>query len=935
MLSGKKVGRYRIDSKIGSGGMGEVYSAFDEELNRKVALKILSPEFSSDEQKKSRFRREARAASALNHPNIITIYEIAEYDNNLYISTELIDGKTLRDLIRQSPLHIILALKIASQIADALVAAHSAHIVHRDIKPENVMVRHDGYVKVLDFGLAKPTIENNEELSTDEIIKTIPGMVIGSVRYMSPEQARGVKIDEKTDIWSLGIVIYEMLSGKSPFDGPTTSDTLANIIHQEPKSILEKIPNAPQEIAIIINKCLQKKVEERYQTAKELSKDLHILLNKIEHEISFESQKQTSSNDINISENPTMIHQTASANHSTVYSESPATNSEILPLLKVSNTKKYFTFGIAAFFILALIGLGGYRWFIKAGKISATAFEKIEISRLNSDGRVRLSSISPDGKYVAYINGEVGNRSLVVRQIATNSLVTIVPSTSLDFRTVTFTPDGNHVLYTQSTKDFSVNTLYQVPTLGGNPKKLIEDVDSMPTFSPDGKQLVFLRHISVDGQDALITANVDGSNLKTIFSNKQTSYDFFNLTVAAWSPKGDKIILSAGNSIGGIARGIVLLEFTIADSSFRLISDKKWQFINDLVWLRDGSGLILSGGEKEDSPNQVWRISYPSGEFKQITNDLNNYFNLSISQNDSSIFAIKSDAVYGIWNFNTITKTTNQIIPDSNTFDGRGGITQAPNGKLFYTRQDGKDTHIWQADSDGKNPKQLTSESASDYNPLVSPDGKYIVFGSTRSGTSRIWRMDIDGKNPVQLTEEDPATGDYNFIITADSKNIIFNKAFVGDKKPSSLIKISIDGGKSDTIYAKDGFSYFQPQISPDNKMIVFTRYKLENFERRIYLAEFDGNQINKEIGNFEFNLINGLRFSPDGKFLSYWSVDGVPNVWKMSLDTKQKEQITNFTSGRISNYSWSNDGKQLLIVRPIVNNDLVLIKDLDKAKTN
>lgn len=935
MLSGKKVGRYRIDSKIGAGGMGEVYSAYDEELNRKVALKILSPEFSADEQKKNRFRREARAASSLNHPNIITIYEIAEYDNNLYISTELIDGKTLRELIRQSPLHIILALKIASQIADALVAAHSAHIVHRDIKPENVMVRHDGYVKVLDFGLAKPTIENDEDLTTDEIIKTIPGMVIGSVRYMSPEQARGVKLDEKTDIWSLGIVIYEMLCGKSPFDGPTTSDTLANIIHQEPKSILEKIPNAPPEIALIINKCLQKKVDQRYQSAKEVANDLHILLNKIEHEISFEGQKLTSSNDIYISENPTMIHQTASANHSTVYSEPPATNSEVLELLKGSSSKKYFKFGITVFFILTLIGLGIYGLILKTGKTSATAFERIEISRLNSDGKARLSSISPDGKYVAYVNGEVGNRSLVVRQIATNSLVTIVPSTSLDFRTVTFTPDGNHVLYTQSTKDFSVNTLYQIPTLGGTPKKLIDDVDSMPTFSPDGKQLVFLRHISLDGQDALITANIDGSNLKTIFTNKQTSYDFFNLTVAAWSPKGDKIILSAGNSVGGISRGIVLLEISISDSSFRLLNDKKWQFINDLTWLRDGSGLILSGGEKEDSPNQVWRVSYPSGEFKQITNDLNNYFNLSISQNDSTIFAVKSDSVYGIWSFNTNTKTTNQIVPDSSTFDGKNGVTQTPDGKLVYTRQDGKDTHIWLADSDGKNPKQLTSESANDYNPMVSSDGKYIVFGSTRSGTSRIWRMDIDGKNPIQLTEEDSNTGDYNHVITADSQNILFNKVFVGDKKPSTLLKISINGGKSSTIYAKDGYSFFQPQLSPDNKFIVFTSYKLENFEKRIYLAEFDGNQVNKEIGNFEFNLINGLRFSPDGKFLSYWSVDGVPNIWKMSLDTKQKEQITNFTSGRISNYSWSKDGKQLLVVRPIVNNDLVLIKDSDKTKIN
>jgi serine/threonine protein kinase len=245
MQTGKKFGRYEIREKIGSGGMGEVFAAFDPELNRSVALKILNADYSADEQKKIRFRREARAASGLNHPNIITIYEIGEVDGELFIATELIDGKTLREVIRRSPLHLLQSLQIASQIGDALAAAHAAGIVHRDIKPENVMVRHDGYVKVLDFGLAKPTIENEGQVSTDEIIKTTPGLVIGSVRYMSPEQARGIKIDERTDLWSLGVVLYEMLRGTAPFDGATTSDTLANVIYQTRARFWKRFPVPP------------------------------------------------------------------------------------------------------------------------------------------------------------------------------------------------------------------------------------------------------------------------------------------------------------------------------------------------------------------------------------------------------------------------------------------------------------------------------------------------------------------------------------------------------------------------------------------------------------------------------------------------------------------------------------------------------------------
>ncbi len=932
MLIGKKFGRYEIRSLIGSGGMGEVYSAYDEELNRNVALKILNSDYAGDETKKSRFRREARAASALNHPNIITIYEIGEVDGEMFMATELIDGKTLRELIRQSPLHIVQALKIITQITDALVAAHSARIVHRDVKPENVMVRHDGYVKVLDFGLAKPTVENEANLSTDEIIKTTPGMVIGSVRYMSPEQARGVGVDERTDIWSLGVVLYEMLRGKAPFDGATTSDTLANVIYQEPKSILETIPNAPHELEEIINKSLKKKVDERYQSVKELSTDLHQLLTRVEHEISLESQTHIVPKDLSLSENPTMIHQTASANHPTQISTIPPTQPEkTVALTQPNSSFKIPIFATGALLILTALVLGAYKWLSNSGTSLAKTFEKTQISRLNTNGKIRLSAMSPDGKYVSYVSGDVGNRSLVVRQVATDSIVTVVQPNALDFRTVIFSPDGNHVLYTQCGKDCTINTLYQVPTLGGTPKKLIEDVDSMPTFSPDGKRLIFLRHVSNGGRDDLIIANIDGSDSKVLTSNKSTSFDFFN--ISAWSPNSDKILVCAGNSIGGVNKGNYLLEISANDGSSRKISEKQWWNIGDIVWFRDGKGFLITAREEEDAPSQIWRINYPTGEFQPVTNDTNNYFNIAVSQDDSTIIAVKSDSFYSIWNYSTVTKTATQVVPDSPNFEGAGGVSQTVEGKLLYTRRDGNDTHIWMAEADGKNPRQLTAETKDDFAPIASPDGKYIVFSSLRSGTTRIWRMDTDGKNAVQLTEEDAASGDYNPIITADSKFVIYNKAFVGDKQPSTLHKVSIEGGKTTTILAKDGLSAFLPLLSPDNKTIAYTAYNISNFEKKLHYAEFDGNQVGKEIGVLDYSLINRYSFSPDGKSFSFWNIDGVPNIWKSSLDGKERQPITNFTTGRINYFAWSKDGKSLFLVRPIVNNDLILIKDASKQK--
>src|SRR5688572_18871272 len=271
---GLTVGHYKIVSKIGSGGMGEVYLAGDTLLERRVAIKFLHEELSRDADKLNRFIQEAKAASALNHPNILTVYEIGVADGINYIATELIDGKTLRSRLNsreQMPLNEI--LKIGVQVAEALSAAHQAGIIHRDIKPENIMLRTDGYAKVLDFGLAKLTetkTQSGSEDATRAQVNTTPGMVMGTVAYMSPEQARGNPTDARTDIWSLGIVLYEMLAGTMPFSGETVNHTIVSILEKEPL-LLE---NVPHELQRIVRKSLTKDLDMRYQSARDLVIDL-------------------------------------------------------------------------------------------------------------------------------------------------------------------------------------------------------------------------------------------------------------------------------------------------------------------------------------------------------------------------------------------------------------------------------------------------------------------------------------------------------------------------------------------------------------------------------------------------------------------------------------------------------------------------------------
>src|SRR6266699_2359091 len=294
-LVGKLIGHYRIESLIGVGGMGEVYLAQDERLGRKAALKLLPDSLTTDETQLSRFKNEARTASALNHPNILTVYEIGAEGNVQFIATEFIEGVTLRTALVSGRMSAHRALEIAVQVASALAAAHDAGVVHRDIKPENIMLRPDGYVKVLDFGIAKLTeqrrMSDDHRVETTALLQTRPGLVLGTAHYMSPEQVRGQKVDARSDIWSLGVVLYEIVTGSPPFRGETPSDCIAAILTAEPAPLSSIAPDVPAKLESILQKALRKNADERYQTIKEMLAELRILKAKLETESSLSQTK--------------------------------------------------------------------------------------------------------------------------------------------------------------------------------------------------------------------------------------------------------------------------------------------------------------------------------------------------------------------------------------------------------------------------------------------------------------------------------------------------------------------------------------------------------------------------------------------------------------------------------------------------------------------
>jgi eukaryotic-like serine/threonine-protein kinase len=932
MQKGTEFGHYTIESKIGEGGMGEVYLAFDNSLERRVALKILSDEFSQDTERLQRLKQEAKAASSLNHPNIITIYEIGKTQNIEFIAMEFVDGKTLREVIETTNLSTADAVNIAEQIADGLCIAHNAGIVHRDIKPENIMLRNDGYVRILDFGLAKPTKFSNgkTEEETLEMIRTAPGAVMGSVRYMSPEQARGKPIDERSDIWSLGVVLYEMIAGKAPFEGETVSDSLANLIHLEPKPISEIVRHSPDKLNDIVHKSLLKNLAKRYQTVKEMAFDLKELRRNIE--LNYPAEMSSPNFSIKSGarqlseETKTLIYRTDESN---VKTNKDSAQTKILsqPVFAAApnHTLRYAVFGLIGLLLFGGIAFVAFKSFVD-NKSSLNSFQNPQISLMSDDGKSRVPTISPDGRYIAFQSGEVGARSIMVRQLATGSSVEIVPKSRLRVIAVTFSPDGDYVYYVRETENTNVNALYQVPALGGTSKQLINDVDSGISFAPDAKRFVFIRHSTTKGNDTLILANTDGKEEKAIVDSLQTKYGF--LHNPAWSPISDKILLSAGSNTGGETDNSAVVEIS-TDGNLKVLPNSTWKTISDFHWKKDGQGYFALAAEKEGDPDQVWSISYPTGERRRITNDTNSYNWLGASGDDKTLITVKSDSSSSLWNFSLVSKQLRQLISDDKGASGNSGITQVAGGNLLISRQKGEELNLWEITSEGKDVRQITSDARFNAEPKISPDGAKICFMSNRTKRWRVWIMDIDGKNARQLTVVGDEVNQFSPHFVDQGRKIFYAQEEKNGGL-SKLMSVPIEGGTPERVLPESSENELMLYVSPDASSLFITVTGTD-FKTFLQMFSLKGDKMTAEQNRFDIGSLSSIKWSPDGKSLTYLNNEGVPNIWQISLDGKDKKQLTNFTSGRIFSFAWSKDGKELFIARGTVNNELILIKDESK----
>jgi serine/threonine protein kinase len=914
---GQSLGTFEVLSFLSRGGMGEVYLAEDKRLGRKVALKLLPSSFTKDDDRLRRFEQEARAASALNHPNIITIYEIREAGSSHVIATEFVEGETLRTRLNRTSLSVTEALDVSIQVADALAAAHKAGIIHRDIKPENIMVRPDGYVKVLDFGLAKLSEQASPAVAAEAPtiqVRTGSGIVIGTAGYMSPEQARGLGVDNRSDIFSLGAVIYEMLARRKPFEGETPSDTLAAILKTEPPSLSRVMPGVPPELVRIVTKCLKKDREERYQVVKDLWLDLKAL----KQELDFQRTRGGDVPASAVAGEPTAMF---SEPRKTVERSGAGTITESL---SIEIKRHKFGAAVAVVLIALLLAAGGFGIYKLLNHENAVAhFSDVSLARLTNSGNAIDSTISPDGKYIVYVLSDRSSQSLWIRQVSTANDKLIVQPAPVGFFGVTFSPDGNDLYYVIK-QNLDQGTLYRIPTLGGIPVKLSEKLDGPVSFSPDGKQFVFVRgNYPTTGSSALIIANVDGTNERALsVKSFPDRYSPIFFTGPSWSPDGK--IVAASVTTAGV--GSKVIGVSVADGKEQNLSEQSWVFTGRVQWLPDMSGLLVVAGENAASA-QMWIINHPAGTTRRVTNDLSQYRAIGLTQDGRMLTTVQSQGLVNLWTVRDGDATKATRLPTGNvSFYSSSGnnVSWTPDGRIVFVSNEGGDANIWITKPDGSERKQLTANGAANFSPIVTADSKYIVFSVWRDNKKRLWRMNLDGSNPVQLTS---GVGDSFPSITPDSRWVIYTAT---GPKPT-LWKVSIDGGAPVQIM---DHHVTMGVVSPDGKFIAYTYPESADLlapPNRLAVVPIEGGE---PIKTFSVpatgTVLAVIQWANDGDSILY-TVTGnnVTNIWRQPLNGGQAKQSTEFKEMLMTGFAWSHDGKQLACTRGNLVRDAVLIRDL------
>jgi serine/threonine protein kinase len=891
MNIGDTVSHYRIESLLGGGGMGVVYLAEDLTLGRRVALKFLPVDFTRNASAIERFRREARAASALNHPHICTIYEIAEHDGMPFIAMEWLDGESLKDRLVAGPLAIADLLAVATDVADALDAAHRAGILHRDIKPANVFITRRGTAKLLDFGLAKveAVVASGDSVlptTPGEMHKTSPGTTLGTVAYMSPEQARGEALDARSDLFSFGVVLYQMSTAVPPFRGSTSAVVFNEILSKVPQPPMHLNPDVAPDLDRLIVKALEKDREVRCQSAAEMLSDLKRMRRDLDSTQS--------------------VMRTAADPHS------------------VRIGRRRLGFMAAAAAIALVIGATIYGVIVKWLQVSPdSSFQNAQIVQLTTSGNAEQPAISPDGKYVVYSQRTGNDYSVWIRQTATPSDVQIVqPVPNVLPGGATVTPDGNFVDFVRFQVGDAAPVLWRVPFLGGQPRRLIDRVWSPVGWSPDGRQLAFVRNGDAFSISSLVVADPDAGHERSL-SVRHAPAAFLSLSEVgrpsvrpAWSPDGRLITLVGFDTEAGIRRMQVIFVDVATGSEQVVPLPRGVGSPQGLAWL-DGGSVALSGSPAVGLAVQLFRMSYPGGRLSRLTNDLSEYTGISVTADRDGLVTSRRETRVGIWVGDGTGQNGTEVVPPA-PFAGLGmTVAWAGDRLLYMTRGGGRISVASVGPGRGELPQEIIQNGGV---PVARSDGRKVIYVSTEPGDrAGLWKVDADGRQPVHLV-----TGDAILpVVTADDQSVIFLSSRNGVQSPWI---VSIDGGTPTQIVNMFAGA-FSLDVSPDGKSLVFGTTDAQNRYTPV-VCDLPACTTRRSLAAVPPSR---LRWTPDSRAIAYIDSVTPSNIWLQPLDGTPARQLTQFTERTISDFAWSRDGTHLALARATVTNDIVLFRGLKR----